>query len=115
MLNYVGRGEKTRTSGLYVPNVARYQLRHTPSVLRLQKYTFFEIKCYFDFFCIFAAQEKMKFFLPQNRHLFVIALKNYANEEKHIFDHAFDSGCFTYANRYESEHYNGLCSLADGH
>jgi hypothetical protein len=25
-----GRGEKTRTSGLYVPNVARYQLRHTP-------------------------------------------------------------------------------------
>ena len=24
------RGEKTRTSGLYVPNVARYQLRHTP-------------------------------------------------------------------------------------
>ena len=24
------RGEKTRTSGLYVPNVARYQLRYTP-------------------------------------------------------------------------------------
>jgi hypothetical protein len=26
----LSRGEKTRTSGLYVPNVARYQLRHTP-------------------------------------------------------------------------------------
>ena len=29
-VNPLGRGEKTRTSGLYVPNVARYQLRHTP-------------------------------------------------------------------------------------
>ena len=44
------RGEKTRTSGLYVPNVARYQLRHTPSDLRLQKYTFFEIKAHSGFF-----------------------------------------------------------------
>ena len=44
VLQAFSRGEKTRTSGLYVPNVARYQLRHTPSVLRLQKYTFFEIK-----------------------------------------------------------------------
>ena len=26
----LGRGSKTRTCGLYVPNVARYQLRHTP-------------------------------------------------------------------------------------
>ncbi len=37
-----GRGEKTRTSGLYVPNVARYQLRYTPPFLRLQKYIFFD-------------------------------------------------------------------------
>ena len=36
------RGEKTRTSGLYVPNVARYQLRYTPPFLRLQKYIFFD-------------------------------------------------------------------------
>jgi hypothetical protein len=27
---FIGRGEKTRTSGLHVPNVARYQLRYTP-------------------------------------------------------------------------------------
>ena len=26
-----GRGDWTRTSDLYVPNVARYQLRHTPT------------------------------------------------------------------------------------
>ena len=25
------RGDKTRTCGLYVPNVARYQLRYTPN------------------------------------------------------------------------------------
>jgi hypothetical protein len=34
---FICRGEKTRTSGLYVPNVARYQLRHTPKQLRWQK------------------------------------------------------------------------------
>ena len=45
----------TGTSGLYVPNVARYQLRHTPSDLRLQKYTFFEIKNHSEKnVCIFA-------------------------------------------------------------
>jgi hypothetical protein len=27
---FICRGEKTRTSGPYVPNVVRYQLRHTP-------------------------------------------------------------------------------------
>jgi hypothetical protein len=26
------RGGETRTPGLYVPNVARYQLRHTPMI-----------------------------------------------------------------------------------
>ena len=30
ILNVEGRGDPTRTGGLYVPNVARYQLRHTP-------------------------------------------------------------------------------------
>ena len=29
----ISRGEKTRTSGPYVPNVVRYQLRHTPILL----------------------------------------------------------------------------------
>lgn len=34
----VCRGDKTRTCGLYVPNVARYQLRHTPLyALKLDK------------------------------------------------------------------------------
>ncbi len=27
-----GRGDWTRTSGLHVPNVARYQLRYTPTL-----------------------------------------------------------------------------------
>lgn len=31
------RGDKTRTCDLYVPNVARYQLRHTP-IFEAQKY-----------------------------------------------------------------------------
>ena len=71
VLQAFSRGEKTRTSGLYVPNVARYQLRHTPSVLRLQKYTFFEIKCHFENFCIFAVLGMIDFFLPQKRFCFV--------------------------------------------
>lgn len=29
---FLGRGERTRTFGLTVPNRARYQLRHTPTV-----------------------------------------------------------------------------------
>ena len=28
---FLGRGERTRTFGLTVPNRARYQLRHTPT------------------------------------------------------------------------------------
>jgi hypothetical protein len=37
-----GRGDWTRTSGPYVPNVVRYQLRHTPVVVfRLTKITNF--------------------------------------------------------------------------
>ena len=36
-----GRGEKTRTSGLVVPNDARYQLRHTPKQYLNVKITFF--------------------------------------------------------------------------
>ena len=45
------RGEKTRTSGLYVPNVARYQLRHTPFRFAGAKiHFFFEIKRHLDFF-----------------------------------------------------------------
>ena len=51
---------KTRTSGLYVPNVARYQLRHTPSVLRLQKYTFFDIKNHSEKNCIFAVCDDVR-------------------------------------------------------
>ena len=34
---FSGRGDKVRTRDLYVPNVARYQLRYTP-ILRLQIY-----------------------------------------------------------------------------
>lgn len=34
------RGDKTRTCDLYVPNVARYQLRHTP-IFEAQNYNFF--------------------------------------------------------------------------
>ena len=30
---FLCRGEKTRTSGPYVPNVVRYQLRYTPKKL----------------------------------------------------------------------------------
>ena len=33
MLGGDGRGGETRTPGLYVPNVARYQLRHTPMTI----------------------------------------------------------------------------------
>ena len=34
------RGDKTRTCDLYVPNVARYQLRHTPKKLSAKIYIF---------------------------------------------------------------------------
>ena len=35
ILYRIGRGERTRTSGLSVPNAARYQLRHTPTSIFL--------------------------------------------------------------------------------
>jgi hypothetical protein len=40
-LFYFGRGERTQTFDLPVPNRARYQLRHTPMVFYLLDYTLF--------------------------------------------------------------------------
>ena len=38
-LSAFSRGDKTRTCDLYVPNVTRYQLRHTPpDIISLKKF-----------------------------------------------------------------------------
>lgn len=49
---FFSRDDKIRTCDLYVPNVARYQLRHIPSFLRVQIYLFFRknIEVYHVFF-----------------------------------------------------------------
>jgi hypothetical protein len=38
--------------------------------LRVQKYTFFEIKCHFENFCIFAVLEMIDFFFATKTLLF---------------------------------------------